>query len=184
MWICAPLPLDGTSHGKLLIWLNLGCKGTHGGRLWNCNLSELHFSSLISLLAFLERLFFLFFTKRPILSLLVAREDPQKESFSLEKNFFGERQFLHYPLHWLRFLCGNTCWKVYFISGSKFPTRQNGLTVYCAVVPRPLIHSRPLWDFELVLRRQKHRQEGVSTFQPLNVTALVEIFGLHCVLFG
>ena len=33
MWICAPRPLDGTSHGKLLIWLNLGYKGTHGGRL-------------------------------------------------------------------------------------------------------------------------------------------------------
>ena len=127
IWICAHLSLHGTSHGKLLIWLNLGCKGTHGGRLWNCNLSELHFSSLISLLAFLERLC-LFSTKRPILSSLAAREDPQKESFNLEKNFFGERQFLHYPLHWLRFLCRNTCWKVYFISGFKpsFPQARTG----------------------------------------------------------
>ena len=69
-----------------------------------------------------------FCTKRSILSSLAAREDPQKESFNLEKNFFGERQFLHYPLHWLRFLCRNTCWKVYFISGFKpsFPRARTG----------------------------------------------------------
>ena len=29
MWICAHLPLHGTFRGKLLIWLNLSCKGTH-----------------------------------------------------------------------------------------------------------------------------------------------------------
>ena len=87
MWICAPLPLDGTSHGKLLIWLNLGCKGTHGGRLWNCNLSELHFSPLISLLAFLERLC-LFFHKTTHSFLPRCKGRSPKRKFQSREEFF------------------------------------------------------------------------------------------------
>ena len=87
MWICAPLPLHGTSHGKLLIWLNLGCKGTHGGRLGNCNLSELHFSSLISLLALLERLF-LFFHKTTHSFLARCKGRSPKRKFQSREEFF------------------------------------------------------------------------------------------------
>ena len=87
MWICAHIPLHGTSHGKLLIWLNLGCKGTHGGRLWNCNLSELHFSSLISLLAFLERLC-LFFHKTTHSFLPRCKGRSPKRKFQSREEFF------------------------------------------------------------------------------------------------
>ena len=126
MWICAHLPLHGTFHGKLLIWLNLSCKGTHGAA-FECDCATNLSSTFLRW--FLDTWGFVFFcTKRSILSSLAAREDPQKESFNLEKNFFGERQFFHYPLHWLRFLCRNTCWKVYFISRfkSSFPQARTG----------------------------------------------------------
>ena len=185
MWICAHLPLHGTFRGKLLIWLNLSCKGTHGAA-FECDCATNLGSTFLRW--FLDTWGFVFFcTKRSILSSLAARElpreDPLKESFNLGKIFLRERLYLQWPfakvsisillkgLFHLRFQ-------------AKFSTSQNGLTVYCAGVPRPLIHWRPLWDFELVLRRQKHRQEGVSNFQPLNVTALVDIFGLHCVFLG
>ena len=174
MWICAPLPLDGTSHGKLLIWLNLGYKGTHGGRLWNCNLSELHFSSLISLLAFLERLC-LFFHKTTHSFLPRCKGRSPKRKFQSREEFFRGAVVSSLLIALAQAL------RLYLLKSSfhltfqvKFSTSQNGLTVYCAGVPRSLIHWRPLWDFELVLRRQKHRQERVSTFQPFNVTALVD----------
>ena len=135
IWICAHLSLHGTSHGKLLIWLNLGCKGTHGGRLWNCNLSELHFSSLISLLALLERLCLFFHkTTHSFLARCKGRS-PKRKFQSREELFLGSGYF--FTAHSLRFLYRNTCWKVYFISRFK-PERAHSVLCRCPTAFDPL----------------------------------------------